>query len=316
MKRTLILAATAFALAACGSHGDGSYQGYIEGDEIQLASSQGGRLIARHVERGAQVKTGDPLFALEQDSEVAAAREAESRLAQSRAQAENLTKGKRAQEIAVIEGQIAQARAQLKLSESQLARTRELRKEEVVSQAQLDDAVSSRDRDAARVRELNAQLATARLAARQDEIEAGKAQVAAAEAALSQAQWRLGQKAVVAPADGLILDTLYEIGEWVPPGAPVLTLLPPGQVKLRFFVPEAARAALKLGSAVMASCDGCSKGYKATINFIATDAEFTPPVIYSEHARSKLVYLVEARFAPEDALQLHPGQPVDVRVAP
>jgi HlyD family secretion protein len=316
MKRLLLMLAATLVLAGCGRDSPGSYQGYIEGDTIQVATSQGGRLIARHVERGATVQAGAPLFALEQDNEAAAAREAESHLAQSRAQAANLTKGKRAQEIAVIEGQIAQAQAQLRLSQSQLARSQQLRQDEVVSQAQLDDAVSTRDRDAARVRELRAQLATAKLAARQDEIEAGQAQVAAAEAALTQAQWRLGQKAVVAPATGQVLDTLYEIGEWVPPGAPVLTLLPPAQIKARFFVPEPARATLKLGGTVVVHCDGCARDYRATINFISPEAEFTPPVIYSEHARSKLVYLVEARFEPADAMQLHPGQPVDVSPQP
>ncbi len=316
MKPQLGITLAALALLGCSGDAADSLQGYIEGEALHVASSQPGRLILRHVERGAEVQAGQPLFALEQDSEAAAAREAESRLAQSRAQAANLTKGKRAQEIAVVEGQIAQAKAQLRLSDSQLARSQQLRKDEVISQAQLDDAVSARDRDAARVRELEAQLATARLAARQDEIAAGQAQVAAAEAALAQAQWRLQQKAVTAPADGRVLDTLYNVGEWVPAGAPVLTLLPPGQVKLRFFVPEPMRATLTLGDKVTVSCDGCAKTFGATIRFIATEAEFTPPVIYSEHARSKLVYLVEAHFAPADALLLHPGQPVDVTVLP
>lgn len=315
-SRLLPLVVPLILMAGCEQDKHSAYQGYIEGEEIRVATSQAGRLVARKVERGTQVKTGDLLFVLEQDNETAAAREAQSRLAQSRAQAENLTKGKRSQEIAVIQSQITQANAQLKLSEAQLSRITRLRREDVVSEAELDDARTSRDRDAARVKELTAQLATARLAAREDEIQASRAQVAAAEAALSQAQWRLEQKVVNAPAGGQVLDTLYEIGEWVPAGAPVITLLQPDHVKARFYVPEPELGRIRLGDPVTVQCDGCAKPYAAKINFIAPQAEFTPPVIYSKESRSKLVFLVEARLEAADAAQLHPGQPVDVEPQP
>ena len=85
-------------------------------------------------------------------------------------------------------------------------------------------------------------------------------------------------------------------------------------MKVRFFVPESRLGAVKVGQKVALACDGCGAEVNAAITFIATQAEFTPPVIYSKDNRSKLVYLVEARTAAADAAKLHPGQPVDVRL--
>ena len=101
-------------------------------------------------------------------------------------------------------------------------------------------------------------------------------------------------------------------GEWVPAGSPVVVVLPPGNVKVRFFVPEPRLGALKVGQKVSIACDGCGAGIEAAIAFISPQAEFTPPVIYSKDSRAKMVFMVEARPAPELAVRLHPGQPVDV----
>ena len=107
-------------------------------------------------------------------------------------------------------------------------------------------------------------------------------------------------------------DTFYSEGEWVAAGNPVVSLLPPGNLKLRFFVPETAVGGLKIGQAVRAACDGCNAAISAKITYISRQAEFTPPVIYSREQRSKLVFLVEAKPELADAVRLKPGQPLDV----
>jgi HlyD family secretion protein len=136
--------------------------------------------------------------------------------------------------------------------------------------------------------------------------------VAAARAALDQADWRLEQKAQRAPQDGLVQETLFVQGEWVPAGAPVVNLLPPGNIKVRFFLPETQLGAVRIGQPVQMTCDGCGAAVSGAVTYIAPQAEFTPPVIYSRERREKLVFLVEARPAPADATRLHPGQPVEV----
>jgi HlyD family secretion protein len=163
--------------------------------------------------------------------------------------------------------------------------------------------------------ELEAALRVARLPARSDERTSADALSDAARAALAQSQWRERQKQQRAPSDALVADTLFRVGEWVNPGQPVVALLPPAGVKARFFVPEAELAALRLGQAVELRCDGCGAPLPARIDFIASRAEYTPPVIYSNSQRARLVFMVEARPEAKDGARLKPGQPLDVKPA-
>jgi HlyD family secretion protein len=233
---------------------------------------------------------------------------------QAQATLANLEKARRPPEIAAARAQLAQAQASLRQSEADLARTQKLVADKFLPPQQRDQALAARDRDRGRVAELSQQLQVANLPARADEIAAATADVKAASDALAQAQWRLEQKSQTAPAAGLVADTLYRAGEWVAAGAPVVSLLPPANVKLRFYVPETVVGSLRIGDAVTVRCDGCGADIPAKVRFIATQAEFTPPVIYSRENRANLVFLVEAwPDTPNPAL--HPGLPVEVALA-
>ena len=305
----------AFMVAACTHEETGVYQGYVEGEYVRVATSFAGSLEQLDVQRGVRVARGDALFALENENEAAARREAEERLRNAEAQLANLQKSRRPTEIESVRAQLEQADAGLKLSRAQLKRTEELVAQHFLARERLDEARSAYEQSQARVEQLKADVATARLAARVDEIKAARAAVAAARATLEQADWRLKQKSATAPVAGLVADTLFVKGEWVPAGAPVVTLLPPENVKVRFFVPEPKLGAVREGESVLLNCDGCSPNIPARVTFIAPQAEYTPPVIYSRDSRAKLVFLIEARAAPQDSVKLHPGQPVDVRLA-
>ena len=301
----------AAALCACGSEPPPGYPGYVEGEYVRVAAPLGGSLARLSVQRGNEVAVNAPLFALESEQERAARAEAEARVSRAEATLADLEKARRPPEIEAVRAQLAQAVAALRESEATLTRAQKLVADKFLPPQQYDQALAARDRDRARVRELEAQVDVARLPARQDAIRAAEAEVKAARDALAQAQWRLDQKTQTAPAAGLVADTLYRPGEWVAAGAPVVSLLPPGNVKIRFFVPEPALATLRTGQAVSARCDGCAAAIAARISFIAPQAEYTPPVIYSRENREKLVYLVEARPEPANPA-LHPGLPVEV----
>jgi HlyD family secretion protein len=138
-----------------------------------------------------------------------------------------------------------------------------------------------------------------------------------AEAALRQAkanleasQTRLERRKAVAPVDGTVEQIYYRPGETVPAGRPVVALLPPGNLKIRFFAAQAELPKIKYGEAVTVTCDGCDKGLTAKVSFIARSAEYTPPVIYSVEERAKLVFLIEAR--PDNPQKFRVGQPVSV----
>jgi len=307
-----MLALCGLYLAACEKPDPVTFQGYAEAEYVRVAAPFAGNLVMLSVRRGAQVKTGEPLFTLESESESAAKREAQERLRSAEARLENLKTGKRPQELDVVEAQISQAKAAGQLSLQQLKRQQRLHAQGFISREKLDEARTAYERDRARVQELKAQAATARLAAREDEIRAAEAEVAAAKAVLAQSEWRLEQKSVTAPVDALVHDTLYVQGEWVPAGSPVVSLLPPTHIKLRFFVPETAVGSIALGQSAMATCDGCESPIAARVSYVSPSPEYTPPIIYSRELRAKLVFLIEAIPVEADATRLHPGQPVEV----
>jgi HlyD family secretion protein len=313
VTRWLALGVLAAALAGCGMPADPYWQGYMEGEYVLLASPAAGQLQQLHVRRGDRVETGKALFALENESERAARLQAEEQLKSAAARLANLRAGRRPAEIAALRAEVTQAQSALALSSSQLAQQRKLFDGGFIAQARLDEATTARARDAARLAEAQAQLRTAlQPLGREAERAAAEGEVAAARAALAQAAWRLEQKSVAAPAAGVVQDTFYVEGEWVPAGRPVVSLLPPGNVKARFYVPQAALGTLAPGQAVEIRCDGCPAPVAARVSFISSQAEYTPPVLYSRESRAKLLFLVEARPQPADAARLRPGQPVEV----
>ncbi len=303
------------SLSACGAQGERPLQGYVEGEYVRVAAPFAGALQKLAVARGEQVTAGAPLFSLERDNEVAARRQAEQQLQGAEARLANLKTGKRPSEVATVAEQLQQALAARELAAANLKRQESLAKSGFISGAALDDARMQLKRDEAAVAQLQASVVTAKLAARPDEIRAAEADAAAARDALAQADWRVAQRAIAAPIGGRVNDTYYVIGDWVPAGGPVVNLLPSANVKIRFYAPEPTLGRLKPGQTLTFMCDGCGAPMQATITFISDRAEFTPPVLYSKENRAKLVYLVEAKPAPEVAARLNPGQPVDVTLA-
>jgi HlyD family secretion protein len=317
MKTLFVPAAAALcALAGCHPTEPAGWSGYAEGDFVYVAAPVSGTLRTLAVEPGQQVAAGAPLFTLDATPEQAARAEADARAKAAEAQAANTTKGRRDDEIAVIRAQLAQAHAQAERATAEWQRQQALVAQDFVSRSRLDDATTARRQALDRVAELEASLRVAALPARVDERANAQAQAEAARQALAQQAWREQQTAQAAPVAAQVSDTFWRPGEYVPAGQPVVALLPPAARKARFYVPETQLGGLAVGQAVSLHCDGCGAPIAARISRIATQPEYTPPVIYSNTQRARLVFLVEARPAPADAPRLHPGQPLDVRPEP
>ena len=310
MKRFLVYAIV--LLAGCDRQPNDYWQGYIEGEYVMLASPYAGQLQKLHVRRGDQAAAGKPVFALEQEAERAARIEAEQRLNAALARLENLRVPRRAPEIAALRAELKQAAAALELAQKNLSREEALVRSGATSRTRYDEARSAFERDQARVAEAQAELRTAQMPLGRDaERKAAEGEVEAAKAVLAQAAWRLEQKSVAAPVAGLVHDTFFVEGEWVPAGRPVAALLPPGNVKVRFYVPETALSSVSIAKPIEVRCDGCPEPIAANVTFVSSQAEYTPPVLYSKESRAKLVFLVEARL---ERSALRPGQPVDIRL--
>ena len=258
-------------LSACdNSHGN-AWLGYAEGDNVFISAPQAGWVSAMRVERGQEVKPGDLLFTLDDTRERAARDQAQATLTQ-------------------MLGLIAQQKANLDYAAKELSRQQGLARAHAGVPATLDLAQSNYKQAQA----LYSQT---------------ESQVKQAEAALQDEQYQLSQRSVIAYVAGRVEDIYFRDGEYAPPSTPVLSMLPPKNIYVRFFVPETEFAHTHVGQKVRITCDNC-RPVTATITFIAQQEEFTPPVIFSIGNREKLVFKLEAR-AP-GGLRLNPGQPVEV----
>ncbi len=293
MMRILFIA-LAFALAAC-SKDPGQLQGWVEGDFVFVGPDEAGRVQTLSVREGDMVMTGAPLFTVDADLQEADVRTAVAQVAEARARLARLeTSQQRKEEVAVLQAQERRAESAVALSNAELDRQMTLSAKGVAAQAQLDIARANSSRDKAALEEVRRQITVAQMASRDEDIAAARESLAAAQAR---------------QAAGPVQQVYYRPGEMVPAGRPVVSILPPGNLKIRFFAPQAMLPQIALGDAVAVTCDGCTP-VRAKVSFISHSAEYTPPVIYSLEERNKLVFMIEARNDAPQGLRV--GQPVSV----
>lgn len=289
MMRAALIASTALLLAACDIPGDGTIQGYGEAQYLYVASQDGGPLTEVLVKEGDRVAAGQPLFRTDAARLKLALDSAEASAAAARA---------RADANGALAEAVRQAEANAELARQNLARTEDLVRRGNAAKAQLDA-------DRAALKSAEAAVAQARA-----ERDAAQRDLGAADANAALARQRLDDAQVEAPAAGVVQILYRRPGEMLAPAAPVLSLLPDGNMKIRFYVPEPQLAAYAVGKTVKLACDGCPAGLTARVTFVAAEPQFTPPVIYSLDERAKLVFLAEA--LPDRADVIRPGLPVDI----
>ena len=286
--------------ASCAPEENTNWLGYVEGEAVLVAPPQPGWITSLNVTRGAEVKEGDPLFTLDAVREAAARDNATAAISAAKEQGQQA-----AAQLAQAQAEQAQIEADILRAEKELARQQELvriggspRRDLEAAQAAYDSAKARRSQAQA----LQGQAAAARRQA--------DAQAKQATATLDTAAFNLSERAVRSLVSGRVEDVYFRQGEYAGSGAPVVSILPPGNVFVRFFLPETALSSVMLGTQVRIGCDGCAPDLTGTISFIASEAEFTPPVIYSVGNRERLVFKAEARMA--EGLPLRPGLPVEV----
>ena len=260
-------------LASCGQKESDAWLGYGEGDNAFISAPQPGWVTQMKVERGQVVHRGDLLFVLDDTQQRVGPRPGGRRPGHPPS------------------ASLAQEQSNLAYTRTELSRQDQLARANAGTPTARDQALTNYQQSVARIAQLQAQIGQM-------------------EASLMGAAYGLSQRQILAQTEGPVQDIYFREGEYVPAATPVLSLLPPANVYVRFFVPETQFARIRLGRKVRISCDGC-KTTTATITFIAQQEEFTPPVIFSVGNREKLVFKLEAR-AP-GGLAIHPGQPVDVR---
>lgn len=311
LARVLSVALIVPMVSACSeSGGKREHIGYVEAEWVYVAAPRSGWIVSRPASEGQKVTKGSLLFTLDDQSQQAATEEAGSRVAQAQAQARDIATGAREPEISALQAELEEARASLRLATVRRERIRTLAADGFASRQQRDEADAGYRTAQARVKRADEQIRVARQAGRPASRAAAQASVEAARANKSSAEYELDQRAIRASVAGEVSETFLNPGEFANAGSPVLALLPDDGLRVHLFVTQEERPAYRLGTTLQVRADGLNKPVEGKVSFVATEAEFTPPVIYSRDAREKLVFLVKVDM-PANA-GLRPGLPVDV----
>lgn len=313
MRTILGVTLAALMLAGCSGEHNDAYVGYVEAEYVYIGAPQPGWLVALPVREGDEVASGAVLFELDKDQQEAQLAAATARAKEAGAMVDDISAGARPEELDELEARRDEARVRLIAAKSEYDRWTPLVQEGNASAARGDEVAANYNAAQARVAAAEDAIAVAKLGGREGRRSAADAAADAAIASVREAQWRLDERTVFAETAGTVEEIFHRKGEYVGPATPVLAILPDAGLKVRFFVPQAALSNIALGETVEIRTDGADESITAKVSFIAQEAEFTPPVIYSAGSREKLVFLVEAR--PETVSGLRPGLPVDV-IAP
>lgn len=286
------------------------FQGYIEGQNLYVESPFSGILRKMPFTRGQSVKPGSLLFQLEKDPEALKLKQAEQEWLQAKNTLDDLKKPGRAPEIAAIIAQIDQVDAEIALAKTRVERVQKLFLKQAIDKDSVDAAVAHLAQQQELKSQYEANLDLTKLASREDRIKAQAAQADALAEKVREAQWNLSQKTARAPAEGIIFDTFFSLGEFVPASKPVLALLTADNIYIVFFVPLAYMQKIHHGEKIYFHCEGCEAKNQAEINYISPQAEYLPPLVYSRENSDKLVFRIHAKIP--NSLQYKPGQPVIV----
>lgn len=292
------------------NHGHHQLQGYIEAENLYLASPFSGTLKERPVSRGTVVQKGDLVFMLSPNPEAIRVKEIESLIDQEYSILEDLKKPKRVEEQEIHLAKYDQVKARLILAKLRMKRFKELYLKKAGTLDQADSAVQHFNEMKALFREQAEQVKLSKMGARKDIIVSQQNRMSATKAKLALLKWQLQKKTLHAPDSGVIYDTYYSVGEWVPAGKPVASLLSPKNVLVEFFVSLELLAKLKVGQVIEVTSPGQEGVQKATIQYISPEAEYVPPLVYSRDNYDKIVYRVKAK--PKKPGLFKPGQPVTV----
>lgn len=306
-----------FVVPRDASAADLAASGTVEATEAQLGFASAGRITRIAPREGDAVRAGDELAALDDDEMVARRRQAVAVAAAARAVLRELERGSRIEEVAQAQAAADAAAERVNDVGRDRDRTRTLFEGGAASREQLDKASSSFEVARSQQRQAEEQLRMVKTGPRRERIEAQRAQLAQAEAAVAAIDAQLANMTVRATIDGVVSVRHREEGETVQPGSPVLTVMNPSDRWVRIYVPENRLAAVKIGMPATITTDTYEgKQYAGQVSFIAREAEFTPKTVQTSEERVKLVYAVKVRIEGDVENDLKPGMPADVELLP
>jgi HlyD family secretion protein len=318
LKRSffLLIAIPVVFLQGCNEKVDGDvyFQGYSYGEYTYLFANADGVISKIPVKKGDFVEKGATLiemddFQLKNNYLIAV-----QRLNQEESEFKSLTNGVKEQELEVVKSQLNQAILSEKLAFRNLERNKKLFSSKAISAIEIDHILTEYENKKEKVNELNKQLKAMMSPVQKDKLAVKKHQIESARLQTVKAKWEWSQSKLIAPISSQVTDIIYSEGESIRAGKPIISLLPENKIKVRFFVPEHLLGTIKTNMKVAFKCSGCGEELFGIIRYISPQAEYTPPVIYSNESKSKLVYMIEAEQEEKSNATIKVGQPINVRV--
>lgn len=309
--------------------------GHVEATETRLAPEAGGRILTLAIKEGDRVQQGQTILTLDTRDVQLAIERAKAEEAAANAQLRLVQAGARVEDIRQAQSQVdtaraeaAAARTELDAAQQDLERFDTLLKNNSGSRKQRDDAETrrnvARDRVASldsRVKAADEALQKLRAGARREEIDAARARVTIATAAIASLEKTRGDATLQSPVSGVVTEKLVEVGEVIPPRAPIAVIVDLEHAWADVFVPEPAVPQIKVGQAATVFTDAPrpgsgqagGAGLPGTVTYISPKAEFTPRNVQTAEERSKLVYRIRISVDNKDGV-LKQGMPVEAEI--
>ena len=311
----VVAVALTFIFRSHGDVGALDASGTVEATDAQLGFQVPGRIDTILVDEGDRVKDGQTLAYLDQTELKAQRQQAAAQLAGAQARLTELERGTRVQDVQQGRDAVAAANQRLADAQRDLDRTRRLFDGGAVSREALDKSQLAFDVAQSQHDQTAQALQLLEIGPRPETIDAQRAAVAQAQAAVRQVDAMLANSVILAPFDGVVTVKDREIGETISPGAPVLTVTNMNDRWVRIYIPETQVGAVHLGEPATITADTYQgKVYRGAVSFIASEAEFTPKNVQTQDERVKLVYAVKVRITADSSDDLKPGIPADVQL--
>ena len=312
-KINKLIIVVVWILIGCNEQSDSEFTGYSYGDFIYLSHSTAEKIEQVYVKKGDLIKRGQELVKMESFTAENALSLAEKKLQIEHASLKNLQSGERPEELNVVRAQLDRARSAARLAKSQLVKYQPLFASNVITRLEWEKIQDDYEQKNAQVKELIHQIKAKQLPARQEQITSQASLVDFSRLEQDKALWDLQQIVITAPQDAQVYDIIYRAGERPTAGSPIITLLPPDNIKVRFFIPEKQLSNMHVGMKVQILFDECKEPVMGAINYISPQVEYTPPVIYSTERREKLIYMAEAKPVQDQRHFIKLGQPVRIK---
>lgn len=312
MRQVLIIILI-ISISACSGGDANEALGTIERDRVILKATANEIIVSQPVQESTKVQQGTLLVKLDDRRQVAKIARAEAELAQAAAHWEALRNGARKEEVDAAKARVNGAKAALTIAEKNYQRSRQLLKQKLTPQIDLDKALAERDSAEAVLQTTTKELLVLTNGTRQEELDQAEAVYNAAQAQLDLEKYKLSELSIEATRDGYLDSLPWNEGERIAAGSTVAVLLADASPFARVYVPEPWRAKISVGEEFTAQVDGIDTEFNSRLRWVASEPAFTPYYALNESDRSRLMYLAE--FDVINGNDLPIGIPVQVQLS-